>query len=240
MTSKIATLRECFLTLWTSEGSLPSVLSEMVPQIAALLEDWPAASVTTLEIQLDAHGIIVAHLDCLMPIVWDALKCFWLCSALLNKYRLIRGWLVIFTNCAPLRIIFLGLLLLILLFCLIVNLRISITLGVLAQLGRWNLIKLLIIDNKAESRALITLLQLLLLMNKFLIKLLLWLTILVKTICVFYFWWNSINLYWDNISAALIIVGSNPGSSENLLWTIRCTRISSFATYPVLIVENGQ
>lgn len=39
MTSKIATLRECFLTLWTSEGSLPSVLSEMVPQIAALLED---------------------------------------------------------------------------------------------------------------------------------------------------------------------------------------------------------
>lgn len=50
MTAEVPTLGECFLTLGTGEGPLSSMLTEVVPQIAALFENRATTSVPTSEI----------------------------------------------------------------------------------------------------------------------------------------------------------------------------------------------
>ena len=54
VTPKIPALRKGLLTESTGKGSLARVLPEVVPEVAALLEDTLAARVLTFEKELDA------------------------------------------------------------------------------------------------------------------------------------------------------------------------------------------
>jgi len=74
MTAQVATLREGLETLGALEGSLPGMLPEVVPQVAALLEHARASGVLALKEELDSLGFGVAHTDCLMPLLRNALE----------------------------------------------------------------------------------------------------------------------------------------------------------------------
>ena len=74
MSAKVSTLSECFMAIATSEGSLAGVLSEVVSQIATLLENTVTAWILTAEEQLDALSLLIPLLDCLMPLSWDTSK----------------------------------------------------------------------------------------------------------------------------------------------------------------------
>ena len=62
------------MAIATSEGSLAGVLSEVVSQIATLLENTVTAWILTAEEQLDALSLLIPLLDCLMPLSWDTSK----------------------------------------------------------------------------------------------------------------------------------------------------------------------
>ena len=74
MPAKVAALSECLVALRTVVGPLTCVLAEVIPQIAALLEDLFAARVHTSEILLDALCHFMFHLNGLMPLFWDAVE----------------------------------------------------------------------------------------------------------------------------------------------------------------------
>jgi hypothetical protein len=74
VTAQVAALGECLFTLWARERPLPGVLTEVVPEIAALFKNGAAAAVSALEVELHAHGLLVTHLDGLVPVAGDALK----------------------------------------------------------------------------------------------------------------------------------------------------------------------
>lgn len=72
--AQVAALGEGLLALRAREGPLSGVLAEVVPEIAALFKNGAAAAVSALEVELHAHCLLVAHLDGLVPVAWDALK----------------------------------------------------------------------------------------------------------------------------------------------------------------------
>ena len=67
MPSKIATLRERFFALQTLERSLPSVLSEVISQVAALFEHAVALVDPASEVQFYSVSHRVSHLYSLVP-----------------------------------------------------------------------------------------------------------------------------------------------------------------------------
>lgn len=68
VTTKVTPLREPLLTQVTLEWSLPSVRAEMIPQVAALLEDAQAFACTTAVVQLDALCVQISDPDGTMPV----------------------------------------------------------------------------------------------------------------------------------------------------------------------------
>jgi len=75
VTAEVAALSECFLALGTGKRSLASVLTEVVPQITALLKDRATTLMTTLKVELHTHRLVVPYFDCLVPVARDALEC---------------------------------------------------------------------------------------------------------------------------------------------------------------------
>ena len=74
MSTQIATLGEVLVAILACEWSLSGVLPKVVPQVAGLLEDAPAARVHALEEQLLPLGHRVFDLDGLVPVRRDALE----------------------------------------------------------------------------------------------------------------------------------------------------------------------
>ena len=74
MSAQVTALSEGLLALGAGEGSQAGVLAEVVSQVARLLEHRVAVRVHTLEVQFDALGVRVAHLDRLVPAAWDAFE----------------------------------------------------------------------------------------------------------------------------------------------------------------------
>jgi len=72
MSTQVAALCEFLMALWARERTQTRVLSEVIAQIAALLEDGVASFVTAPEVELDASARTVAHLNCLVPVAWHA------------------------------------------------------------------------------------------------------------------------------------------------------------------------
>ena len=69
VTSQVPTLSKCLLTNVTLEWAHICVFAEMVPQVAALAEQGVAVGEFATEVELDAFGLLVAHLDNLMPLL---------------------------------------------------------------------------------------------------------------------------------------------------------------------------
>ena len=75
MSPQISTLGERFVAVAAQKRSLPGVFSEVVAQIAGLLEDAPAVWVHALEIQLNPLCLRVTNLDRFVPVRWDSFEC---------------------------------------------------------------------------------------------------------------------------------------------------------------------
>ena len=71
MAAKVAALSERLVALGALERPHPGMLPEVVPQIAALLEDTVTAFVLTLEEQFDALCLRITHLNRFVPRVRD-------------------------------------------------------------------------------------------------------------------------------------------------------------------------
>jgi hypothetical protein len=71
---KISTLSEILAAVLARERSLTCMFSEMVSEIARLLEDTPAARVHALEEQLLSLCTGVFDLDHLVPVGWNAFE----------------------------------------------------------------------------------------------------------------------------------------------------------------------
>ena len=76
MSSEITALGKCFFALGAGERPLTSMLSKVVAQIAALLEDRGATAMSALEIQFNTHGFVIADSNRLVPVPWNTLKSF--------------------------------------------------------------------------------------------------------------------------------------------------------------------
>ena len=74
VSAQVSTLSECLVTCLTSVRALAGVLPKMVAKVATLLEHGVAISDTALEIQFLTLSKIVAHLNSLVPMSWDAFK----------------------------------------------------------------------------------------------------------------------------------------------------------------------
>jgi hypothetical protein len=73
--SQVATLSEVLPAEATLEGSLASVLSEVVPEVARFLKDTPAVRILAFEEQLGPLGLWVPNFNGTMPLTWDSFKC---------------------------------------------------------------------------------------------------------------------------------------------------------------------
>jgi hypothetical protein len=78
--AQVSTLCEGFETFRTCEGTLSSVLSEMISKVTALFENRTATWMTTAEVKFNPQRFRVSHLDGLMPRVRNSVKCLWLDS----------------------------------------------------------------------------------------------------------------------------------------------------------------
>ena len=74
MSPKISALRKILAAVLARERSLARMFSEVISEIARLLEDTTAARVHALEEQLLSLGARVLDLDHLVPIGGDALE----------------------------------------------------------------------------------------------------------------------------------------------------------------------
>ena len=74
MSPEISTLGEGLPTTLALEGSLARVLAEVVPEVAAFLEDRVAPLVHTAEVQLDPLCLLVANLDRLVQVRRDGVE----------------------------------------------------------------------------------------------------------------------------------------------------------------------
>ena len=76
MAAQISTLCESFRAPGAFEWSLASMLSEVIPEVAALLEDTVTALVLAFEEQLDTLGQFILHLNSFVPVVRNTGKSF--------------------------------------------------------------------------------------------------------------------------------------------------------------------
>ena len=76
VTAQVSTLGEGLLAEGTDVRSVPCVLPEVVPQVAALLKDTLASGVLAFKIQLYALCSQIFDLDCLMPLSWKVSESF--------------------------------------------------------------------------------------------------------------------------------------------------------------------
>lgn len=74
--AQVSTLGEGLLAEGTDVRSLPCMLSEVVPQVAALLKDTFASGVLAFKIELYALCSQIFYLDCLMPVFWKVSESF--------------------------------------------------------------------------------------------------------------------------------------------------------------------
>ena len=74
MSPEISTLGEILAAVLTRKRSLARMLSEMVSEIARLLEDTAAVRVHALEEELLSRGAGVLDLDHLVPVCWNAFE----------------------------------------------------------------------------------------------------------------------------------------------------------------------
>ena len=72
--SQVATLSEGLLAERTFEGPLACMLSEVVSQIAALLEHTSTARVLTFEIELDSLCLRILHSYSLVPLLRNSIE----------------------------------------------------------------------------------------------------------------------------------------------------------------------
>ena len=68
MSSEVSTLGESFLAEWTFERTQTRMLSEVIPQIAALFENTGTVRIPTLKIELDSLSFRVLDPDSLVPL----------------------------------------------------------------------------------------------------------------------------------------------------------------------------
>lgn len=73
MAAQVAPLCEALLAFGADEGPLARVFAEVVPKIAAFLKNGGTPLIATLEVELHSHRAGVAHLNGLVPVLWDAL-----------------------------------------------------------------------------------------------------------------------------------------------------------------------
>lgn len=78
VTTKVTALRECLPAFWACKRSLTRVLSKVVTKVTAFLKNRATATMSALKVQFYSHGFRVAHLDSLMPVAGNTLKCLWL------------------------------------------------------------------------------------------------------------------------------------------------------------------
>lgn len=74
MPAEITALSKGLLAERALEGPQAGVLAEVVPQVAALLENASAVRVSALEIELHALGFGVLDPDSLVPLLRDAFE----------------------------------------------------------------------------------------------------------------------------------------------------------------------
>lgn len=74
MSSQVSTLCESFVAEGAGEWSLSSVLSEVIPQVATLLENTVAPWILALKEKLHSLSVRVLHLDRLVPLLRDSRK----------------------------------------------------------------------------------------------------------------------------------------------------------------------
>lgn len=74
VSAKIATLGEGLMAHRTVVGPLASMLAEVITQVTALLEDTLTVTVHTFEIEFDALGDLVLHLNCFVPLLRNAFE----------------------------------------------------------------------------------------------------------------------------------------------------------------------
>jgi hypothetical protein len=75
MSTEISTLCESFLAEGAFEGSQSRMLSEVISQVAALLEDAATVRIPTLEVKFDSLSLRVFYPYSLVPLLRDALEC---------------------------------------------------------------------------------------------------------------------------------------------------------------------
>ena len=81
MPSKVTTLGKSFLTEWALKRPQTGVFSEVVTQVAALLEHTSAMRITALEVKFDSLCLGVLDSDGLVPLFGYALECLVLRSS---------------------------------------------------------------------------------------------------------------------------------------------------------------
>ena len=74
VSTKITALGESLVAEGASEWSLAGVLSEVVSQITAFLENTVTSGILAFEEQLNALCVLVLHFNCLMPLHWNTSK----------------------------------------------------------------------------------------------------------------------------------------------------------------------
>ncbi len=74
--AKVAALRECLSAFGAGKRPLAGVLSKMITKVTTFFEDRTATAMSTLKVELDSHGIGVAHFYGLVPVAGDAFKSF--------------------------------------------------------------------------------------------------------------------------------------------------------------------
>jgi hypothetical protein len=104
VTSQVATLSEVLSAEATLEGSLASVLSEMIPEVARFLKDTTTVRISAFEEQLGSLSVWVPNFDSAMPLTWDSFECFgaslrflWAFKAMVAANRAIN-WNVVFVH----------------------------------------------------------------------------------------------------------------------------------------------
>lgn len=81
VSAQIARLSEGFLAEGALERSQSGMLSEVVSEVAAFLEDATALRVPAFEVELDSLGFWVFHPDRLVPLLRDAFERLMLASS---------------------------------------------------------------------------------------------------------------------------------------------------------------
>lgn len=76
MSTQVTRLSKCFETSGTSKRPLSSVFSEVISQVATLLECGIAARMSTFKIKLDPLSLRVFNSNCLVPLFGYTFKSF--------------------------------------------------------------------------------------------------------------------------------------------------------------------